>query len=232
MEQYSEHVAFQLPNEHTRVRYLIDAIQCNDPKLQASLAAIRKEDDTPSSMMNDFKNAVTFLLPSCPVAKKRKTTGSGDNFNAEISFTNVQDGTKKRTGKTGVELRYHKKEEYGQLDDNQKDGLREWIKKSGTMKGKQRRAVKNEGNKYNKDNGSKREIKRTIASLFREEMNVYGRKTKESSDQTDELKRVLIDFAHQGGKVSSTTASSVPERSQLVATKLQGILSRNRRPKE
>ena len=92
--------------------------------------------------------------------------------------------------------------------------------------------MSNEGNKYNKDNGSKREIKRTIASLFREEMNAYGRKTKESSDQTDELKRVLIDFAHQGGKVSSTTASSVSERAQLAATKLQGILSRNRRPEE
>ena len=225
MEQCSEHVAFQLPNEHTRVRYLIDSIQCNDPELQASLAAIRKDDATPSGMRNNFENAVTFLLPSCPVAKKRKTTGSGGNFNAEISFTNAQDGTKKRTGKTGVELRYHKKEEYGQLDINQKDELREWRKKNGTMNGKQGKAVINEGNKYNKDNGSKREIKRTITSLFCEEMNAYRRKTKESSDQTDELKRVLIDFAHQGAKVSLATASSVPERAQLVATKLKGILS-------
>ena len=39
MQQCSLHVTFQLPYEHTRVRYLLDAIQCSDPELQATLAA-------------------------------------------------------------------------------------------------------------------------------------------------------------------------------------------------
>ena len=38
MEQCAEHVAFQLPNERTRVAYLLDGIQCNDAPLQADPA--------------------------------------------------------------------------------------------------------------------------------------------------------------------------------------------------
>ena len=101
-------------------------------------------------MRNDFENAVTFLLPSCPVAKKRKTTDGGSNFSAEIFSTNAQDGTKKRIGKTGVELRYHKKEEYGHLGENQKDELRERQKKIGTMKGKKVKSGSKEDDKYSK----------------------------------------------------------------------------------
>ena len=34
----SQHVSYQLPNEHTRARYLLDAIECNDPPLLAAIA--------------------------------------------------------------------------------------------------------------------------------------------------------------------------------------------------
>ena len=34
----AEHVQYQLPNEHTRVGYLFDAIECNDPALQVVMA--------------------------------------------------------------------------------------------------------------------------------------------------------------------------------------------------
>ena len=30
MQAAAEHVTYQLPNEHSRVEYLLDAIQCND----------------------------------------------------------------------------------------------------------------------------------------------------------------------------------------------------------
>ena len=61
LQQCSEHVPFQLPDEHTRVRYLLDSIQCLDAELQASIAAIRKDADGPGAMRNNFESAATFL---------------------------------------------------------------------------------------------------------------------------------------------------------------------------
>ena len=43
MTQCSEHVAFQLPNENTRVTYLLDAIQSTDAQLQAAMALVSND---------------------------------------------------------------------------------------------------------------------------------------------------------------------------------------------
>jgi hypothetical protein len=40
MRQFTEHITFQLPNDQTRVSYLLDTIQCNDPGLQAAMAQV------------------------------------------------------------------------------------------------------------------------------------------------------------------------------------------------
>ena len=43
MEEASLHVEFQLPNEHSRVGYLIDNIVNSDPDLRAAIAQVRVE---------------------------------------------------------------------------------------------------------------------------------------------------------------------------------------------
>ena len=118
MQQCSEHVPFQLPDEHTRVCYLMDGIHCNDAEIQAALAAIRMDTVGPNAKRNHFENAATFLLPTCPVAKKRKSNNG--NRTASISGVKSDTGAKPSVGKTGVELRYFKKHEYCQLTDEQK----------------------------------------------------------------------------------------------------------------
>ena len=70
MRQCAEHVSFQLPNEQTRVKYLLDAIHCNDAPLQAAMALVRNDTD-PNGKMNSFEAAASYLLPKDPVAKKR-----------------------------------------------------------------------------------------------------------------------------------------------------------------
>ena len=40
MEQFSEHVPHQLPNELTRVTFLLDVMQCHDEPLQAAIASV------------------------------------------------------------------------------------------------------------------------------------------------------------------------------------------------
>ena len=40
MQQCAEHVEYQLPNEHTRVRYLLEGIQSADDGLQVVMAML------------------------------------------------------------------------------------------------------------------------------------------------------------------------------------------------
>ena len=40
MQQCAEHIAYQLPNEHTGVGYLLEGIHCSDPGLQAAMASV------------------------------------------------------------------------------------------------------------------------------------------------------------------------------------------------
>ena len=47
MQASAEHVQYQLPNEHSRVRFLLEAIQCSDPGLLKAMASI-KTDNGPS----------------------------------------------------------------------------------------------------------------------------------------------------------------------------------------
>ena len=70
MQQCAEHIAYQLPNEHTRVGYLLEGIQCSDPGLQAAMVSVRM-DDGANGMRSDFEKAVVHLLPYDPVARKR-----------------------------------------------------------------------------------------------------------------------------------------------------------------
>ena len=70
MQQCAEHIAYQLPNEHTRVGYLLEGIQCSDPGLQAAMASATI-DDGANGMRSDFEKAVAHLLPYDPVARKQ-----------------------------------------------------------------------------------------------------------------------------------------------------------------
>ena len=69
MQQCSEHVEYQLPNEHTRVGYLLEFIQCPDPGLQAAMASVRT-DNGPDGMRNNFETMTAHILPYDPVSKK------------------------------------------------------------------------------------------------------------------------------------------------------------------
>ena len=69
MSACAEHVQYQLPNEHSYVGFLIDAIQCADAGLQTTMASV-KMDNGPSGLRNNFERAISYLLPYSPIAKK------------------------------------------------------------------------------------------------------------------------------------------------------------------
>ena len=116
MSQCVQHVEYQLPNEMTRVTYLLDSIECDYAELQAAMALVRNEDEK----RNNFEATAAFLLPHCPVAKKRNANATR-KLQAQVSEVNV-DGTMlcSGIGKTGVEFWYYTKQEYKQLSKEQK----------------------------------------------------------------------------------------------------------------
>jgi hypothetical protein len=108
MEACAEHVQYQLPNQHSRVGFLLDATQNNDAGLQAAIASVRT-DDGPNGKRNDFEAAATHLLPYDPVAKKRLSgTKRGARIISTVSNMTEEDqtpittGGKPAVGKKGV----------------------------------------------------------------------------------------------------------------------------------
>ena len=111
MQASAEHVQYQLPNEHSRVGFLLEAIQCSDPGLQTAMAHI-KTDNGPEGMRNNFEATAAHLLPYDSVVKKR-SNGYKRNSTQISSLMEVSDATTKKPsiGKTGVHLHYHKNSE-------------------------------------------------------------------------------------------------------------------------
>ena len=131
MQACAEHVEFQLPNEHSRVGYLLDAIENNDPPLQAALANVEEDigDGTPINpgKRNDFEQTVAYILPKDPVARKRESVGKRGAAEISELEANVSGfGDKSGIGKTGVHLRWYSEEEYTKLTKLQRMELNKW----------------------------------------------------------------------------------------------------------
>ena len=88
MQASAEHVQYQLPKDHSRVGFLLKAIQCSDPGLQAAMASI-KTDNNHEGMRNNFEATAAHLLPYDPVAKKR----SNGQKRGSAQITSVMDPT-------------------------------------------------------------------------------------------------------------------------------------------
>lgn len=161
LEEASHHVDFQLPNEHTRVGYLLENIVSSDPDLRAALASIRAN---VNNMRDNFEAAVTFMLPTCPYARHAKGRNSG-NETANISDVTLQN---KSSTKTGVDLRWHTRKEYQALNKAQRAELYEWQQTKQGKKAKEN-AMKNNPKGTKTPTGKKKSgLKARIASLEKE----------------------------------------------------------------
>ena len=152
MQACAEHIQYQLPNRHSQVGFLLDAIQTSDAGLQAAMASIRT-DDGPDGMRNDFEQSAAHLLPYDLVAKKH-AAGSSKRGSAEVSAVSYEAtdvaafGTKPAIGKSGVHFRYYDKSEYSKLTKEQKMELCEWRSKGGAER--ERSDAKSKKAKFNK----------------------------------------------------------------------------------
>jgi hypothetical protein len=224
MEACAEHIQYQLPNEHSRVGFLLDAIQNSDAGLQAAIASVRT-DNGPTGKRNDFEATATHLLPYDPVAKKRLSGNKrgagmisevvGMTDDAQISGTT---GGKPAIGKTGVHLRYYKKHEYDKLSKEQKDELREWrkdhnVKPASTSDGKDKK---------------KSYTKKQLASLVSKKVKLQLDKSSEEMKTQDETKAYIMSLIKETLENSSPKAQT-SAASASVPT-LHSILKRAKNP--
>ena len=179
MTQCAQHVQFQLPNEYTRVGYLLTAIQSTDPKLQAAMANVDGDTDA-NGKRNNFESAAAYLLPKDPVARNR----NNKRPNASISDADVTDranisafGTKPGKGKTGVHFCYYKPEEYATLSKAQKQELKTW------------REAQKSNDKEDKKTGNEKNLKNISSTIAKEiEKQLKGLKKDADTAAEDEKK--------------------------------------------
>ena len=119
LTEAAHHVAYQLPNDRTRVTQFLDSMASQDPELLAAIAAVKQDDP---GMRNSFEQTVTFISPSDPVARKKK---SNKRPTADISATFV-DGQLQQQGSTGVEFRWYNRKEFVALNESRKEELKGW----------------------------------------------------------------------------------------------------------
>ena len=219
MVQCADHVQFQLPNEYTRVGYLLDAIETSDAPLQAAMALIRN-DTAPNGKRNDFEAAAAFLLPHDPVAKKRQTKRP----HAEISGVDTPK-IKSGIGSTGVEFRYHTYAEYAKLTTEQKAELHEW-RKSNNETGKGKNNKKDEKNKDRKVSFSDpKKFKKMVSEVVAAELtSLDDKKKKEAAEKGDAAMGDYLISLVQADLAKASPKANAESKSPAVT--VQSILRR------
>jgi hypothetical protein len=220
----AEHVTYQLPNEHSRVGYLLDAIQCNDAGLQAAMASI-KTDQTADGLRNDFEASATHLLPYDPVQKKRNDGAGTKRGSADISDMNGEEanvssfGAKKGTGSTGVSFRYYRKGEYKKLSKEEKDELREWREKHGSTKGSDFKGKSGKSTPKNKSKSLVSAVEKKVAERIK-----FLEEEKANEGVTDALIMSIVKkYADSSSaKISDVEASSNPTLKSILKRTLNG----------
>jgi hypothetical protein len=235
MQAAAEHITYQLPNEHSRVGYLLDAIQCSDAGLQAAMASI-KTDQALDGLRNNFEAAATHLLPYDPVQRKRSDHAGGKRSAAEISDVTHDEadissfGAKKGIGKTGVHLRYHPSSEYQKLTTEQKDELREWRETSG-------RGMKR-AKPYHKDGKQQRNVKfksdKAIAAAVEKKVNKRLKDEEKEKTEGDQAEAYIMSIFQKMTANKATVAAAVvlpPVAAPSLAPTLNSILRRAKNSK-
>ena len=117
----------QLPKDHTRFGYLLDALESQHPPLLAAMANI-EEDNVIAGKRNDYEIAVAYILLKEPVLKQQ-SNDNNKRVEAQISDTNGTGfGSNNGIGTSSVHLYWHANPEYKKLSQDQKKSLWKWRK--------------------------------------------------------------------------------------------------------
>ena len=193
--------------------------------MNAAIANV-KADDSATGKRSDFEAMASYLLPYDPVMKKRLSSGKGDNNVSEITGeVSSTFGSKPGVGETGVHLRYHKREEYRALTDEQKKELKEWRLKTNPEKS----TKKQKGNTA-KGNQSKDKKRKMVSAVEKAVKKIMKKKSKEyDSDDIDAVIMSLQSKPHGNEndvKQPKTTRSEEKPTTNVSTAALRTIIRR------
>ena len=211
MSQCAEHVAHQLPNEYTRVSYLLDAIENSDAALQAAMA-LCWNDTGPNGRRSNFEATTSFILPHDPVARKRTTQRQRGSAQVSKSTTTIsatsgtnEPRTKRGIGKTGVPLRFHTAAEYAKLTREQKVELREFRDKR-EIQGKSQKLLnpsnKSKGNYNNRQN---KRLKSMVAEAVAKQLESNEPPNNETTNDDEKTLRKYLVSLMKGSESKAPT---------------------------
>ncbi|CAJ1932888.1 unnamed protein product [Cylindrotheca closterium] len=183
----SQHVEYQIPNEHTRIGYLLRALHTTDPGLHATIANIEGNED-PNGPRYSFEECARLLQLADPVAKKNKrshaqisdtTVTIDESANQTIEIASLRSGI----GTTGVHLRFYKKKEFDKLPAEQRAELKAWrLTPEGKAAIARDRAAKA---KAHGGNSSPKKEGKISAAAFEKELK---QRVKQYTDEEDKKK--------------------------------------------
>ena len=102
------HVAYQLPNERSRLQDMLTNIESSDPRLLAAISTIKCNKDDPS-LLDNFEGAVALLQEACPVEqrlsgnKRAHISTVSSNVSHQVDISALQSGI----GSSGVHFRFY-----------------------------------------------------------------------------------------------------------------------------
>ena len=123
MVRAAEHIPYSPPNGTTRVRHLMNSIESNDPIICSCKTTIQAD----ALKKHDFELAADFILSQIP---KNKSLPIHKISGLKYKGKGNGKGKVKVGPKTGVELRYYKRNEWMQLSQEQRDECVEIRRKS------------------------------------------------------------------------------------------------------
>ena len=207
--------------------HLLNGIKSSDAELLSAIAVI-KSDDGPGGRIEQFEDTAAFLIQFDPVTRSRQKSGS---IGRQHQVSGVE--LKKGIGRTGVALRYHSKEEYRKLTDEQKMELKEW--RIGQKNNRKRNEPRNSGTNESVPDraGGKRQrrFEKQLIAALRE----CRRGDQSSEDDEDELLiKQVVSAVTEGrrGKPPHTPLNETHAKPKGPSNKLQSILGRIRSKNE
>ena len=112
-----QQITYAPPNEASRVRYLLTSIQSSDPTICSGKTTIQAD----PVKKGDFEEAADFLLTICPAPKPQ----SQGNHRIAALKTNSKKGKIQTGPKTGVEVRFYRKDEWSKLSREEQREVRD-----------------------------------------------------------------------------------------------------------
>ena len=121
LHKFSKHITVPVPDQSQRVEYLIDILTCGDYTLQGAIGLVLANTN---DMRQNFEATATAIIEVDPYQQSQIAPGTRGMNVSTAEGIDFKDGC----CSTGVDLRWHPKNDFLKFPDYQTDELIIWFK--------------------------------------------------------------------------------------------------------